>query len=320
VDLPRTFFGWLNVTPRVGGRFTYYGEAHGPGAFTDEEDRAVLNTGAEVSFKASSLWPGARSQFWQVNGLRHIVQPSVNYVFVPHPTAPPRRLPQFDYELPSTRLLPIEYPDYNAIDSIDTQNVLRLGLRNKFQTKRKQGIDNLVHWALYTDWRLDPRSEQPTFADVYSDLDVRPFSWLTLSSETRYDPNNHLLKEANHRATLLPGGPWSWTVGHRYLREDPSFGPDSGNDLIFSSIYYRLNENWGARATHHYERRDGTMEEQQYTVYRDFRSWTSALTLRIRDERTGPTDYTVAFTFSFKAFPRFDVGDDSNKPALLLGR
>ena len=60
VVLPQTFFGWLNVTPRVGGRFTYYSEASGPGATTDEQYRGVFNTGAEVSFKASRLWPTVR--------------------------------------------------------------------------------------------------------------------------------------------------------------------------------------------------------------------------------------------------------------------
>ena len=29
--LPWTFFNWLNVTPRVGGRFTYYSAETGPG-------------------------------------------------------------------------------------------------------------------------------------------------------------------------------------------------------------------------------------------------------------------------------------------------
>ena len=32
--LPETFFGWLNVTPRVGGRFTYYSDETGPAART----------------------------------------------------------------------------------------------------------------------------------------------------------------------------------------------------------------------------------------------------------------------------------------------
>jgi len=63
----------------------------------------------------------------------------------------------------------------------------------------------------------------------------------------------------------------------------------------------------------------GTYDDRRLTLYRDFRSWTGALTLRIRDNPTGPTDYTVAFTFSLKAYPRFKLNDDVNRPTLLLG-
>src|SRR5207249_11899417 len=180
--MPETFFGWLNVTPRVGGRFTYYSKASGPGATTDEESRGVFNTGAEVSFKASRVWPGWQSKALEMDGLRHIVEPSINYVFVPSPTRSTNELPPFDYELPSLRLLPIEFPDYNAIDSIDSQNVVRFGLHNKVQTKRERQIVNLLNWDLYTDWHLRPRPDQTTFADVYSDLAVQPRSWLKLES------------------------------------------------------------------------------------------------------------------------------------------
>jgi len=319
ITLPQTFFGWLNVAPRVGGRFTHYNDATGNGASTGDEDRAVLNTGAEVTFKASALWPSVSSRFWEVDGLRHIVEPSINYVFVPHPTRPPSRLPQFDYELPTTRLLPIEFPDYNAIDSIDSQNVIRWGLRNRLQTKRKKGVDDVVAWAVYTDWRVRPQHGQSTFSDVYSDLDLKPFSWLVLTSEVRYDLQEKLWREANHSLTLTPNERWSYTVGHRYLREIPGFGPESGNNLLYSSFYYRFNDNWGVRMRHHFEGRDGVMEEQQYTLYRDLRSWTVALSFRVSDNRTGPTDYTVAFTASLKAFPRFQLGQDANNPSLLLG-
>jgi LPS-assembly protein len=318
VTLPQTFFGWLNVLPRVGGRFTHYGEAEGNAAATREENRAVFNTGAELTFKASALWPGVSSRFWEMDGLRHIVEPSLNYVFVPHPTRSPSQLPQFDYELPTTRLLPIEFPDYNSIDSIDSQNVIRFGLRNRLQTKRKLGVDNLLNWALYADWRLRPRSGQSTFSDIYSDLDLKPFSWLVLSSETRYDLQEKLWREANHSAAFLPGDRWSFTVGHRFLREIPGFGPDSGNNLFFSTIYYRFSPNWGVRTSHYFEARDGVMEEQQYSLYRDLRSFTAALSFRVRESRTGPTDYTVAITASLKAFPRFDLGDDANKPSVLF--
>jgi len=318
---PKTLWGWLNVTPRVGGRFTHYGETEGEHTTLNSTDRWVLNTGAEVSWKASRVWRGARSSFWEMDGLRHILQPSINYVYVPSPSRAPRELPQFDYELPTLRLLPIEFPDYHAIDSVDSQNVLRFALRNKLQTRRGDwGADNLIHWALYTDWRLHPRRGQSTFADLYSEFDLRPRSWLTLSSEVRFDVAEERWREANHKATILPGDLWNWSVGHRYLRDDvASYG--LGNNLIISSIYFRLNPNWGLRLSHHFEARDGTMEEQYYTVYRDFRSWTGGLTFRVRDHRgERPDDFTVALTFSLKAFPSYKVGKDSDEPSLLLGR
>ena len=316
---PQNYFGWLNFVPRVGGRVTQYGETDGHGTTFDDRTRFVFNTGAELSTKASRVWPGIKNNLFDVDGLRHIVEPSVNYVFVPNPGYTPNELPQFDREIPSLRLLPIEFPDYNAIDSIDSQNVVRLALRNKLQTKRDGEIQNLVHWALYTDWRLDPREGQSTFADIYSDLDLRPRSWLGLSSEVRFAPEETVLNGSYHAVTLTPDDTWSWRGGHRYFRGGPEFGPDSDNNTFFSSLYYKFNENWGVRLTHHFEARDGTLEEQYYSVYRDFRNWTGALTFRLRDHRTRSDDFTVAFTFQLKAFPRFRLGDDQNEHSFLLG-
>ena len=135
----------------------------------------------------------------------------------------------------------------------------------------------------------------------------------------RFDVKQGLLSLANHSVTVEPNDTWSVSVGHWYFREDPRFGLNSENNLIRSTAYYRLNENWAARVAHHFEARDGLMEEQYYTIYRDLRSWTAAVTFRVRDHRTGPTDYTVALTFSLKAFPRFGLGRDREKHSLLLG-
>jgi LPS-assembly protein len=255
----------------------------------------------------------------------NIIQPSVNNVFVPHPTRSPRELPQFDYELPSTRLLPLDYPDYNAIDSIDSQNVVRLGLRNKLQTKRDGTVQNMAHWALFTDWRLNTREGQSTFADAYSDLELRPFRWLALHSEVRYDVDEGALDISDHRIVIAPNDTWSLTLGHRYVRDNALIEPpnpaidDPGNNLFFSTIYYRFNENWATRVSYQFEARDGTLEEQYYTIYRDLRSWTAAVTFRVRENRSGPADYTVALTASLKAFPRFRVGEDRVRPTTLLG-
>ena len=324
--LPWTFFGWLNVTPHAGGRFTWYSEESGPGGTNDETDRAVFNTGIATSFKVSQLWAGATNSLLDIDGLRHIVEPSVNYVFVPRPTAPPSRLPQFDSASPSLLLLPIQFPGYNDIDSIDSQNVIRFGLRNTLQTKRDGQFDQLLDWNLTLDWRLNPHhdqnnldepfSPQQTFSDLYSDLTFKPRSWIALGSQLRYDINGGDLNLAFHQLTLAPNEKWSWGIGHWYLRNG-FFG--NGDNLITSTIFFRLNDNWGMRMMHDFNAENGRLQQQLYTIYRDLRSWTGALTFRVLDNGSGPKDFTVAFTFSLKAVPKTHVGDDTVRPYHLLG-
>ena len=321
--LPHTFFDWLNVTPRVGGRYTYYGATTGPGASTDDQSRWVFDTGAEVSAKASRLWPGAQNSLFEVDGLRHIVEPSVNYAYIPNPNVYGTNLvPQFDYQLPSLRLLPITMPDYNSIDSIQGENAFRFGLHNKLQTKREGRVVNLADWNIYTDWYLHPNTNQTTFSDFYSDLVVRPRSWLTLESLTRYDIEDNNLRMSLTTVTIRPNNTWSWTFGQYYLRQDLSGSPTAlgnGDNQFTSNFLLRFNENWGLRAAQIFDARTGTIQDQFYSVYRDMRSWTAALTLRKRTNTGEPNDITVAFTFSLKASPRYGRGSEVGQPYWLMG-
>ena len=332
--LPSNYFNWLNVIPHAGFRFTHYGSRSSDesdfGQMNDI-DRSVFNTGIEFSFKASSTFPDAKLSLLDVDGLRHVVQPMANYIFVPDPNKRPWELPQFDRELHSLRLRPIDFPDYNSIDTIDSRNVIRIGVRNRLQTKRFGLVDDVLNWELFTDWRLDTGMYEERFNDVYSDLEVKPRSWLLLGSELRYDPNKRLLNESNNTISLLPNNKWSLTLGHRYLRDmtqdelkgfypyDPFFENSLGenwrwgNNLLYSRLYYRFNEDWGFRMIHQFEASDGTMEEQSYSVYRDFSSITSALRFRLRDHRGGKNDFSVSLLFSLKAIPRINLGDDSNR-------
>ena len=153
--LPETFFGWLNVTPRAGGRFTYYSAGKRAGRHQQRNLSAKFSTPApKFHSKSRVLWTGATNSLLDIDGLRHIIEPSVNYVFVPRPSTPPSQLPQFDSASPSLLLLPIQFPDYNDIDSIDSENVIRFGLRNTLQTKRDGQLDNLLDWNVMLDWRL----------------------------------------------------------------------------------------------------------------------------------------------------------------------
>ena len=326
--LPETLFGWLNVTPRVGGRFTYYSTESGPGGTNNETYRRVFNAGVETSFKASQLWTGATNSLLAIDGLRHIIEPSATYAYVPTPTTPPAQLPQFDSALPSLLLLPVQFPDDNNIDSIDSENVIRFGLRNTLQTMRDGQLDNLLDWNVMLDWRLtpgqnptnldEPFSKPEKFSDLYSDLAFKPRSWIVLDSQLRYAINGGNLNLAFDQLTFTPNERWSWGLGYWYLRSGFD-GFTQANNFITSTFFYRLNDNWGLRTQHDFNAADGRLQEQDYTIYRDLRSWTGALTFRVIDNSTGPTDFTVAFTFSLKAAPKTHVGDDTVQPYHLVG-
>jgi LPS-assembly protein len=321
--LPWTFFNWLNVTPRAGGRLTYYSAASGPGATTAETYRGVFNTGAEISFKASRLWTDATNSLFQMDGLRHIVEPSVNYVFIPHPSTAPAQLPQFDSQLPALMILPVDFPDYNDIDSITSQNTIRFGLRNTLQTMREGQLDNLLDWNLMLDWNLANGTNgvflqpQKRLDDLYSDLAFRPRTWITFDSQTRYSIENGNFNLAFNQITFTPNEKWSWGIGHLFLKNG---FVDNGDSIITSTAFYRINENWGLRATHDFNTETGRLQEQFYTIYRDMRSWTGALTFRVSNNTGQPSDFTVAFVISLKANPRFGVGGDAVSPYHLLGQ
>ncbi len=319
--MPLTFFNWLNVTPRVGGRLTYYTEnASDVAPRQNDIYREVFNTGVGFSFKASQLWPDVTNSLLQLDGLRHIIEPSANYVFVPDPSVPPAQLPQFDSELPSLMLQPVDFPDYNDIDSIDTMNVIRFGLRNILQTKRDGQLQDLVNWNLLLDWRLDPKPGQNTLNDLYSQLTFRPRSWLILDSQLRYDIDNGNLNMAFHQITFAPGNRWSWGIGHWYLRSGAwGDGVWQKADYLTSSFFYRLDDNWGVRLQHNFDFTTGRLQSQFYTFYRDMRSWTAALTFHIENDVGSSVDYSVAFQLSLKASPSVPVGQDTVNPYSLIG-
>jgi LPS-assembly protein len=321
LTLPWTFFHWLNVTPRVGGRLTYYGSQNFTnGQPNSDVTRGVFNAGMGTSFKSSRLWTGATNSLLQVDGLRHVIEPSADYVYVPDPSTPPGQLPQFDAEQPSLLLLPLTFPDYNNIDSIDTQNVIRFGLRNTLQTMRDGQLDNLLSWNLLLDWRLDPKPGQSRWNDLYSAFAFKPRTWLTLESQTRYDLEGRNLNMALEQLTFAPNDRWSWGLGYWYLRNGTwGDGAWTENNLVTSTLFVRLGDNWGARMTHNYNLVSNRLQDQFYTLYRDLRSWTTAVTFRVSNNTGADTDFTIALVLSLKAAPIVGVGDDVVNRYHLVG-
>ncbi|MBV8533346.1 MAG: hypothetical protein JO207_06070 [Verrucomicrobia bacterium] len=330
---PHTYFGWLSIVPSVGFRGTYYSTA---GSFTESDSanpipegilvehggrvRFALNTDVEASFKLSRAFEGVQERWLGLDGLRHIIQPYADFSWVSQPTVPSSDILPIDQYIPSTQLQPIDFPEYRAIDSLDRWTILRLGVRNRLQTRRDYTTVNWLDINSYFDVDFDnplaqaippastsvsrtaPATPAPElFSNVFNKIRFQPVSWASLSVDSQ--------------VPLFDKGFWSvstyldWTVnpniefrvGHQYLQSNPFYQDTS--ELSFYT-YLRLNDNWGFSVYEDYQFKTGIINQQTYAIHRDLSSWVGALGLNITNNGAGKTQLAVVLTFTLKDLPR----------------
>lgn len=308
---PRQYFNWLSVTPRAGVRGTSWSDDNErtPGnKIRDDADRLWVFFGTEASFKVSKVWLDIKNSGLGVDGLRHVAEPFVNMQVASFNGIDPEQLRGFDDRLAAHRLQPINPDQYNSVDSLDKQSVIRHGVRNKLQTKRDGANWDLADWILYADLDMARQKDVDAlgstrdnlYSNVFSDFKFRPLPWLTYESFTSVDMNGNSYNLSDNGITWQLTRSWEATAGIRILSESTLY-PDS--NLLYWSNFYRLNEHWQFENMLSFEADDGTLQEQSYRIYRDLSSWQVALTLADRDNRRGPREQSVSVTLTLKAFP-----------------
>lgn len=308
--MPETFFGWLAVVPRAGGRYTYYTRAPNTAVETQEIKRVIGNLGTEVSFKLSRSWNDVESKTLRIDGLRHILQPFANYSWVPTPNVRPGELFQFDTTrsvtltngevLPVTRYVPLEFPAFGGIDGLDRENTVRFGLRQKLQTRRDGSPRDLLEVTAWTDFHLERFNGQRDFADLFGAVEARPTEWLALNVFSRYDMQSDVLRELNTEARVASSDQWAVGLGTRYLKED--------SNLVAVDVTYRLARNWVVKAYERFDMHDGQWEEQEYQLRQELHDWLINYGFRYRSQRTGEDEKAVFVSVTLKAFPGTTLG------------
>ncbi|MBP7949636.1 MAG: LPS assembly protein LptD [Verrucomicrobiales bacterium] len=286
------------LTPKVGAGFTNYSSVSGPQPA--DASRALFSAGLDASFKFSRTFDDVKNPALGLDGLRHVVQPYVNWSFVSAGDNGPL-FRGIDRLARSTQPRPLEVNNWTAIDSLNDWNVVRLGVYNRFQTKRNGGTYNWLQLNSFFDTFIDDPEFNRDFSNLYNEVEFQPVPWARLSFTSQLPVFGDELDftEVNTRVTFMPTKNWEFTVGHRLLQDHPLF---VDSDLIDFHTYYRINDNWGVSAYERYEIEDSTLELQQYSIHRDLSSWAMALGAVIRDHR-GETEYGLVFSLTLKDFP-----------------
>ena len=335
-SFPKTYFGWLSIDPNVGFRGTYYSTT---GTFTEANStndlpegilnergarfRFLMNAGVEGSFKLSKAYEGVQAHWLGLDGLRHIIQPYADFSWESQPNVPPSDILPFDQYIQSTRLQAIDLPQFNSIDSLERWSILRLGIRNRLQTRRDSSTVNWLDIDTYFDVNFDnplgqmipPSSTsvsrttplQPpneTFSNVFERVRFQPVPWLYLSVDSQVPLLDKGFWEVNTYADWTATPNLEVRVGHTYLQSNPFYQDSS--ELSFYT-YMRLNDNWGFSIFEDYQFKTGTLNQQTYALHRDLSSWVGAIGLNITNNGSGKSQVALVLSFTLKDLPRFGI-------------
>ncbi|MBN2097264.1 MAG: LPS assembly protein LptD [Candidatus Omnitrophica bacterium] len=295
--------GFLNVTPYVGGRETYYTkDKYG---VDGDWFRGAFYTGVGAETKFYRIFNVSTNKWGlDINNLRHVITPTVGYGYIHSPTIGSEKLVQFD-----------------GLDSISRLNQFSFSLENKLQTKRRAGADSegeenfqavdLARLTISTsyDYRLPSGSK---FSDVNFDFEFTPYNWLSLEFDTAYDHLQDRFKTFGLDIYAEEADKWKCGLGYRYAHESHSEATFEASFKPTPLWKIGIYENFMFKGYPNSLKKIYDLREQEYRIVRDLHCWTSEILYTIsRGEGE-----SVYFIFRLKAFPEMplEFGKSYHRP------
>jgi hypothetical protein len=269
---------FLRVSPFAGTRETFYDK--------DEEGdarlRTIFLTGSEISTKFFRTFDVKTDKFgMNINGLRHIITPTIGYAYDYKPTIPASHLRQID-----------------SVDSITySSNRANLGLVNTLQTKRNNTSVDIGLFSITNTYYFKPKTGPGSYlGDYVFDLELRPYTWMNFYSDAIYSHRYDYFTNANYDATFSLGDERSFGVGQRYQRK-------GGNEITMGGDW-RLTPKWKFGFYERYQVNDlptlpGGLRYQEYRFSRDLHCWLMDFSY-ISEKDHGNSIWLI---FRLKAFP-----------------
>jgi lipopolysaccharide export system protein LptA len=289
--------------------------------------RPIFNAGLENSFKISRSFEGVQSRWLGLDGLRHLFQPysNLSYVYAGGPNA--NQVLQFDRLLPnnpnaatrsgyqpsSTQLEPLDFPQFGAIDAIDTWAIWRLGARNRLQTRR----DGDTYDWFFLDTFADVNGINPYVNGPISNLNNRltfaPVSWFYIRIGSQVPLVAEGFTELNSDFSVMPVRNFSFNFGTRYIN---NYNGSSGDNQYPFGAFWKVNDHWSLSAQEIYNQAAANNNSsgsaliyQRYMIHRDLSSWIVSFGAEVRANQGtatqgGQNQYGALLTFTLKDLPQ----------------
>lgn len=269
-----TKVSFIELAPYVSQRETYYSRTQEPSRYNII--RSIFETGATLSTKFYRTFD-VTGDLWgmQINKIRHIITPQVDYVYIHTPSFPSTYLDVFD----------------SNIDSLTRGHKINFTLENRFQTKRDGKNVDLLRIIGKTDFLLKEDPGKGSFNTVTSDIEFRPVDWLTFYADTTYSAQESKLSTANFDMYINGGSKWQISLSRRL--------EVGAEDTFTTDFQYRINPKWRFRIYDRFDIGGGGQKEQGYTLTRDLHCWE----MDINYNETRGMGSEIWIVFRLKAFP-----------------
>lgn len=263
--------------------------------------RTVFSSGVDVSTKFYHVFD-VKNDFlgMELNGLRHVITPTVGYAYNHSPTIPASNLYQID-----------------GVDALTSSNRATLELSNKLQTKR-QGISiDLVDFLVTTSYAFQPQfvsgnKTGGSFQDVLFKLKLLPYAWMRMEGDVTYQhsgvtsaENFNKFSLANYDLDFDFGAGYSFGIGQRYQRK--------GQNQVTGSFKWQINPKWKVSVYQRYNLKPfistgvevpQSSLEQEYVITRNLHCWDVELSFNTK-RYDGSSIFLI---FRLKAFPENEFG------------
>ncbi len=270
---PFSYKGIVDLTPVVGGRYTEYWDTEGA-PNSGGAGRALGELGFDADMKISATFD-YENPLWHIDGLRHLLTPTLSYRYIPNANQSADWIPQIDRSTFSNYLPIIELGDMRALDQLQAENVLRVGLNNTLQTRDKTyGSTDLLTFDVAEDFRFQRAPGETDFSDVHAEITATPARWLEIRVEDSVSTRRAAQRAMDTTVTVREGEVWSAGIGVGYLSDKygdffvPGLGnfPIVGLDIYHLEVRSRLNEVYEAFIRGDYDARDHLFVDQFYGI------------------------------------------------------
>ncbi len=256
LERPLNLAPWFTVTPVAGGRVTHYTNALG-------SEQNYTRTIGEVGFDARLRSSGTfdyKNPVWEVDGLRHLIEPKIAYRYAPAAARGRAYIPPIDRRTFSTYLQPLSIGDSRSIDDLTALDTLRLEFAHTLQTRDPSyGSRNLASLNFATDYRFDHVAGRQQLADFYTEFALTPAPWLKWEIFQRTNLHTSSQQELNTAIELIDQEWWTLRFATHYLRDQ--------YHEYYLEYRQRLNETFDVTGLWRYDTRNARFNEQSYGVW-----------------------------------------------------